>query len=409
MSYQIRKNDTPNTRQAKKSAKHDLKRKFKKYDPKKKLTILDARKDYDRDVETFLKVNARKISAREGRYIELDKDFCLFENPNSVLFRLACLIQHSKSESKQGELRYKNRISFGAIYLLDSFYHRIREKKKWNIATQNLEHEDLLFLNQLKSFKNQDEDTTTRHIVNARIKINRDEYEIKKREYDKCSTQVRSIIEQGISEAKNENYILPLREHNVISSAITEHFDNIFQHAKKAKFGNVCGYYNRVNPEVRIIIYNFGETIFETLSGNLPPDMKAQINHVLDIHTSKNFFLFGQNFTRENALTLLAIQEGISSKLTDDKSRGHGLTDFIEHCFELTDQTRIRIISGNTAIKIDSKYKLSKMNFLGRERRIIAFNENNDIFEKPDPNHVETMAVKFPGVIIETQIPLTIN
>lgn len=410
MSYEIRKGDTPSIRQAKRSARRSLKRKLKKYDPKRSFTEISKHESpYDRDIEAFIKVNARKLDSKHGKYIELDNNFCLFENPNSVLFKLACLIKYSKSNSRQGELRYKNKISFGAMYLLDSFYHRIREKKRWNIATQNLQKEDLLFLNQLRSFKNQDEDSDTRHIVNARIRIDKAEFELKRREYDKCSTQIRSIVEQGIRESHNKDYKMPIREHNVISSAITEHFDNIFQHSKRAKFGNVCGFYNRVNPEVRIVIYNFGETIFETLSGSLPKDMKDQIDVVISNHTRKNFFVFGQNFTKENALTLLAIQEGISSKITGDSSRGHGLTDFIEHCFGLSENTKIRIISGQTAIKIDSRYKLKQGDFLGRNRRIIAFNEQNDIFEKPDSKYVENMSVKFPGVIIETQIPLTVN
>ena len=407
MGYQIRSTDNQNTRRAKKSARHKLKRKGIKYDPNKVQLQNNDTVGYDKDVELFIKVNRKKINVNQGKYIELDSNFCLFENPNSVLFRLACLIAYSKKNSYQAGLRYKNRISFGAIYLLDSFCHRIREKKRWNIAAENLAEEDFLFLNQLQSFQNKDEENSKRHIVNARIRINREEHVEQKREYDKRSTEVRALVEQGIRESRDKNYTLPLKEHNVISSAITEHFDNIFQHAKKAKFGNVCGYYNRVNPDVRLIIYNFGETIYENLSGKLPEDMQTQIDQVLANHTKRRFFI--QKFTEENALTLLALQEGISSKLGGDITRGHGLMDFIEHCFSLTDRARIRIISGRTAIKIDSKFKVSKVDFLGRTRRMIAFNENNNIFEKPDEDYVENLSIKFPGVIIETQIPLEIN
>jgi hypothetical protein len=228
-----------------------------------------------------LKINKKRINTKQGKYIELDENFCLFENPHSVLFRLACLIAYSKQNSTQAGLKYKNRISFGAVYLLDSFCYRIRERKKWNISTENLAKEDLLFLNQLESFQYKDEENKERHIVNARIRINREEFAEKKRDYDKCSTEIRSLVEKGIKESKGESYTLPTKEHNVISSAITEHFDNIFQHAKKAKFGNVCGYYNRLDPDVRIVIYNFGETIYENLSGKLPEDMQDQVDKVL--------------------------------------------------------------------------------------------------------------------------------
>jgi len=104
---------------------------------------------------------------------------------------------------------------------------------------------------------------------------------------------------------------------------------------------------------------------------------------------------------------LLAIQEGISSRVKFDKSRGHGLIDFIEHCFHLNNETKIVIISGNTAIRIDKKYQIGKRKLFNRERRIIAMNASNDIYDKPDSSNVVNLNLNFPGVLIETTIPLS--
>jgi transcriptional regulator len=121
-----------------------------------------------------------------------------------------------------------------------------------------------------------------------------------------------------------------------------------------------------------------------------------------------NFTSAGE-FTLENAVTLLALQEGISSRIKYDITRGHGLIDFIENCFDLSEDTKVAIISGKTAIKIDKKYRISNKNIFGRDRRIIALNSDNDLYKKPDPNYIRNTGVNFNGVIIETTIPLKIN
>ncbi len=105
----------------------------------------------------------------------------------------------------------------------------------------------------------------------------------------------------------------------------------------------------------------------------------------------------------------MALQEGISSKLNADITRGHGIIDFIEHCMELNHDSQIVIISGKTAIKIDSQYGIKNEMVLGRNRRIIALNKDNDIFDKPDGDKVVNLPTNFPGVIIETTIPLIIK
>ena len=126
----------------------------------------------------------------------------------------------------------------------------------------------------------------------------------------------------------------------------------------------MCGFFDKEKKEITILIYNFGPTIAETLSqDNLPNHVQTALNQVIENHTKRAYWV-GKKFTQENALTLMAIQEGISSKLDQDKSRGHGITDFIEHCMDLNTNSKIAIISGKSAIKIDSTYKISSKDVL---------------------------------------------
>jgi len=103
------------------------------------------------------------------------------------------------------------------------------------------------------------------------------------------------------------------------------------------------------------------------------------------------------------------LQEGISSRIKFDITRGHGLMDFISNCFELSEDSRVAIISGRTAIKIDKKHPIAHQFVFGRMRRVISLNNENDIFSKPDPNYITSIGVAFNGVIIETTIPLKIK
>jgi len=63
------------------------------------------------------------------------------------------------------------------------------------------------------------------------------------------------------------------------------------------------------------------------------------------------------------------------------------------------------IVSGSTYIEFDGKYEM-RPNHDGV--RIIAFNETNDLTEKPDPSYVRRLAgVSFPGTLISLKFPLS--
>lgn len=415
MYIQIHRSDNKNTRRAKKSLKQklnshrkqrrkEIKRYPKKQKNKKKRQFFSSRVIYNREVQNFCDLNKIEKWETPPNKIDLDSDFSLFKNPAKVLRTLLNILYLAKTKSKYVTLAYKGYVSFGALYFIDTICWQIASKKRWSLK-HNLPAKESKLLSNLKSINTNTSDSEYAYVKNYRIKINRDEDDLAMQSFKIKSKEIRDLIIQGIRE-NDASYNLPHEGHTAIDSAISEHFDNILLHVPDAEYGFLCGYFDRTLKEITLLIYNFGHTIADTLDNKiLPKHVQPVVDEIILNHTKKRL-LWGKSYTRENALTLLAIQEGISSKLDADISRGHGLIDYIEHCFKLSRNSKVIIISGKTAIKVDSNYNVMNVNALGRMRRILAFNNENDIFEKPDGNNVINLPVKFPGVIIETTIPL---
>lgn len=417
----INKSDNANTRRAKKSFKKLLKRKLKRKNVlkgarrKKKKQIREKKKrqyifspiKYSPEIESFCSSNKIQDWKNHSKVIHLDGEFNLFKNPSRVLGALLSLLYHAKTNRQFITLNYKGEeVSFGALYFIDTICWQIARAKKWYLKLNNLPKKTQIILSNLKSIATKKTEDHYAYIINNRIKINRSEDDLAKQEHKVKSKEIRDLVIEGIRATNKEIVDLPQIAHTAIDSAISEHFDNILLHVPNADYGYLCGCFDKEKKEVIILIYNFGHTIASTLDkNNLPQHVQKVVNEVIANHTKKQFF-FNSKFTRENALTLLALQEGISSKLDDDITRGHGLIDFIQHCRELNRESKSVIISGKTAIKIDSTHSIETKFVLGRNRKIIAFNKDNNLFDKPNDEYVVNLGVNFPGVIIETTIPL---
>jgi hypothetical protein len=415
----IFKSDDFNTRRSKRRLRALLKSKKKKLSERQSQSTSSEDKEEDRPIQhflnideeiaTFYNINHGKIWENRQNAFQLTSDFTFSNNPDKVLGTLLMMLHKAKSNSQYVSFNYKSGVGLGALYFIDTICWEIAKAKRWFLKLQNLPPIEEEILRNLKSFKTQSSENKYSYIVNSKILINRSDDKLAKQEHRVKSKEVRDLVERGLRESSNNpEYELSSNGHNTIDSAISEHFDNILLHAPLAKFGTLCGIYDKQRKSVSILIYNFGPTISETLDYNiLPSHVQDFKDLVIKNHSQKKFFDFGNGFNRENALTLLALQEGISSKLEADISRGHGIIDFIGHCFSLNQETKISIISGNTLINIDKKYKIGLKEVLGRERRIIAFNQENEILNKPDSDYVKSIRYTFPGVIIETTLPLS--
>lgn len=421
MFIKINKSDNKNTRNAKKSFRVKLKSKKKRRKNLNRNIFLNpisnsnssyyTRLQLSEEINNFYNKNESKIwrNTNNSKVINLTDDFNLFDNSDKVIGTLLNLILKAKTNHEFLTLNYKSGSNLtGALYFIDTICWEIARSKKWFLKLNHLPSIETEILTNLRSFKTNSSENKYTYIVNSKIKINRIDDKLAKQEHREKSKEIRDLIQRGMQETEKDSSIyLSNTEHNAIDSSISEHFDNILLHAPNAQFGHLCGIYDKVNKIVTILIYNFGKSISETLDNEeLPKHVEEFKRKIILNHSENNFFSMSKVFNKENALTLLAIQEGISSMLNADISRGHGLVDFIEHCFELSKKTKITFVSGNTSIKIDNKYLIKQMNVLDRERRIIALNDENNIFNKPNKDYVKNTKYYFPGVIIETIIPL---
>lgn len=400
-----------NLRRARDSFRNNLNRKGKKYRAQSGYSTPLYSKEYSFDVEGFcLKNNVTRWDKKYENLIRIEEKSNLFDNPEKVLKILLAILFNAKYQQAFPTINFNGKVQFGSLYLIDNICWEIARKRKWGFRHQNMTQEDQSLLSNLRSFFSSDFENEQGYLLNEKVNINRSKTPLASQPYKAKSKLITDMVIKGVRENSDRTFELSHEGYQAISSTIGEHFDNILLHAPDAEFGYLCGYYDKTNKEVSILIYNFGKSIYETLNDTLlPVEVQLQIDLVIESHTKKNYFnLHSNNFTKENALTLLALQEGISSRINFDKSRGHGIMDYIEHCFELNPNVKISLVSGYTAIKIDSKYQIQRKYFVDRERRVLSLNKENDLLKKPDSDYVRNMGICFPGLIIETRIPLFI-
>lgn len=197
-----------------------------------------------------------------------------------------------------------------------------------------------------------------------------------------------------------------------------EIIDNAEEHAGMYDW-TIQGYLdnNCEIPFCEIAIFNFGDTIAETLH-KLPRDCYTwkQISPYLQQHRKKR--LFGPNWSELDLLTVIALQGGVSSKNKSDKeTRGNGTIDLIEffqmvyrECtVENTNNAsaKMAILSGGTYILFDGTHRLIEQQIEGRVVKRVTFNSENDLSVLPDSKYVKGLkGIHFPGTIISVRFPL---
>lgn len=190
-----------------------------------------------------------------------------------------------------------------------------------------------------------------------------------------------------------------------------EILDNAEQHSGSDDW-SIAGYLDNAKPghKCEIAIYNFGKTIADTLD-ELPRDSYTwrEIGPYVDEHSRRS--LFAKQWTRENLLTLVALQGHVSRKTTGPTdNRGQGTVDLIEffqavhrECVKAGERAQMVIASGGTHVRFDGTHAMQPDQ---RGRKVIAFNEANSLAEKPDPQYVTNLAARFPGTLISIRFPL---
>jgi hypothetical protein len=214
----------------------------------------------------------------------------------------------------------------------------------------------------------------------------------------------------------------PFWKSNLIQ-LITEVLDNAEEHGSGDRRWYTIGYYNRNEDPVEggdchIVLFNFGDSIYESLNrDDTSSSLKMQIGTLAHEHRSKGFFailgkyidVYWPIWQEESLWTLYALQEGVS-RFTNQSSgidRGNGTVKMIEFFSELASgRPQMALVSGKTHILFDGKYSIAPIEVDGEIRKVIAFNKDNNLRERPDPDYVRSLRNHFPGTLISLNFQL---
>ena len=155
----------------------------------------------------------------------------------------------------------------------------------------------------------------------------------------------------------------------------------------------------------------------EGLKNDVSDETKNKVQHILNRQSENR----NPDWDEEMILTVFALQEGIS-RLRDRniegyEARGSGTVSMIEMFNDIGKcesglKPQMTIVSGKTQIKFTDAYKMKRVRFVQDaafgtgNKRIIAFNEENDIYAPPNRDNVIKMSEYFPGTVISLKFYL---
>lgn len=219
---------------------------------------------------------------------------------------------------------------------------------------------------------------------------------------------------------KTQQYVLTDAGENNLASMFGEILDNCEKHGGDKSIWYALGHYQIRNEyecgEIQLTIFNFGDSIYEQLcNSKTTNETQEKLRKMTEIHSKE----FSDTWTQDMMYTVFSLQEGISRLRDKNRSgyrnRGRGTITLMDTFYRLG-QTKygirpeLIIVSGHTWIKFDDKYSLEKKVFNdtifgNKERKVIAFNKENDIYKKADSN-VALLKNNFPGTIISMKFYL---
>jgi hypothetical protein len=242
---------------------------------------------------------------------------------------------------------------------------------------------------------------------------NKSHYETSLTQPDWKSTATTEFVKHINDCLQDHNKKLIRTAEGRLASYIGEILNNAEDHSGYDE-STIVGYLDNAsaNHICEIAIFNFGKTIAQTFH-EMPENSytNIEISEYIESHTRKT--LFSKEWSKNDLLTLVALQGHISSKnYHKDQDRGQGTVDLIDFfqkihkkCVsEKSSLAEMAILSGNTHIYFDGKYKMSADE---TGRKVIAFNDKNDLSQKPDSRYVRNLGkLNFPGTIISIRFPM---
>lgn len=207
---------------------------------------------------------------------------------------------------------------------------------------------------------------------------------------------------------------------NKLASMFSEVLDNCERHGGADSIWYALGHYQirKGNDfgEIQLTIFNYGDSIYEGLcSRDTTSETKEALGKILQRH--KQYFT--GTWTEEMVGTVFSLQEGVSRLRDKEKrgfrNRGTGTVTLMDTFYRMGHtmdgrNPEMTLVSGHVCIKFTDKYRLEEKEifddiFKGKKRKIIAFNEGNDIYQPADEN-VMLLREYFPGTVLSLKFYL---
>lgn len=220
---------------------------------------------------------------------------------------------------------------------------------------------------------------------------------------------------------KTQNLELKPEGNRLLSRIFGEVLSNCEIHGGKDSTWYTQGHYQIVKKdsygEMQLLFLSIGNTIYEGLRKNSSIETQMRLEHMINSHNK----YMSRTWDEEMVCTLFSLQEGISRlrdrNIVGYEGRGSGTVSMIEmfHAIGESEEglkPQMTIISGSTKIFFSDRYKMKFEKFEGDkafgkgEKRIIAFNADNDIYSPPDTKYVQKMKEYFPGTVISLRFYL---
>jgi hypothetical protein len=238
----------------------------------------------------------------------------------------------------------------------------------------------------------------------------------KKREVD-----ITQMVDYIINCLFKMNRNLTAEAEDSLYKVIGEVMINAEEHSNTNKRFSIGYFEETVSNSAHIGIFNlsimnFGQTIYESFKSPNCKNQKVvkQMQNLSEKYTHRKFFKKAE-FEEETLWSLYALQEGVTRKL--DWKRGNGSIRFIENFFKLKgddkndDKSKMIITSGNTRIIFNGEYTIFEKPRLegGKPYKMMTFNSEKDLDNKPDKKYVHYAENYFPGTLISAKIWIDYN
>lgn len=410
---------------------HELTRKSHRSSKRRKMSFLQGRKLFVKSKTldfVISKISAqkkKKINKKMVIYVNVPDHFCFFSNPNETLEFLRDLALSFRKENYRKLMINHSRceeIDLGASLVMDVLMMEALQEWKINklkrtfegVFPENAHMKDIL--------------CGTGLIKNLGLSK---KYPIVKERIDKFKyfpltigkrNDVVSATESPQKDKATESIVnyfntcfnvidkkLTLQGRNYVTRMIGEVLDNVEQH-NPGHHWYISSYLDQTLAddiaECRVAIVNFGKSIYETMNEDPSEELRERVGRLLKIHTAKK--LLSKTWDEEQLWTLYALQQGVSrfSGKIGGEDRGTGTVNMINFFQSLCGSSdeklepQMTLISGNTMIKFDKKYKMKEESIDGELFKVIAFNETNSLESEPNKDNVIKLKKYFPGTIL---------